>query len=319
MTLTSSTFIIVIGHFIDFFFISCRRAVILNDLSMLKRCLNDRNTICDINPPKSLAMNETPLDRAIITGNVKAMKLITEELNNLKKRPRVQKPRCHLKRVSTGIYNSCSLGLKHIRKLNPARGGREGNNALVKEIKHDPVISYNNRTTTAIIHNVSFEMLTSITITSSTASFTPSHLLKALERGRNDLAAKIIDFQKSGYFSKFHIESLIKKDKAWDPPIREASAKKAGLFKITPIHTACLNPRTKALEEVYMAYPNIYVADSNGRKPVHYAAVCSGTGPLQFLLDKGANLGEVTKDGVSHYVKRCCRLFLMCPILYFII
>ena len=296
MTLTLSTLVILIGYFIEFFFISGRRAVILNDLSMLKRCLNDRNTICDINPPKSLAMNETPLDRAIITGNVKAMKLISDELNNLKKRPRVQRPRCHLKRVSTGIYNSCSLGLKHIRKLNPARGGREGNNALVKEIKHDP----DNRTTMAIIHNVSFELLTSITITNSTDSFTPSHLLKALERGRNDLAAKIIDFQKSGYFSKFHIESLIKKDKPWDPPIREASAKKAGLYKITPIHTACLNPRIKALEEVYMAYPNIYVADSNGRKPVHYAAVCSGTGPLQFLLDKGANLGEVTKDGVSH-------------------
>ena len=296
MTLTLSTLVILIGYFIEFFFISGRRAVILNDLSMLKRCLNDRNTICDINPPKSLAMNETPLDRAIITGNVKAMKLISDELNNLKKRPRVQRPRCHLKRVSTGIYNSCSLGLKHIRKLNPARGGREGNNALVKEIKHDP----DNRTTMAIIHNVSFELLTSITITNSTASFTPTHLLKALERGRNDLAAKIIDFQKSGYFSKFHIESLIKKDKPWDPPIREASAKKAGLYKITPIHTACLNPRIKALEEVYMAYPNIYVADSNGRKPVHYAAVCSGTGPLQFLLDKGANLGEVTKDGVSH-------------------
>ena len=264
---------------------------------MLKRCLNDRNAICDINPPKSLAVNETPLDRAIITGNVKAMKLISDELNNLKKRPRVQRPRCHLKRVSTGIYNSCSLGLKHIRKLNPARGGREGNNALVKEIKLDP----DNRTTMAIIHNVSFELLTSITITSSTDSFTPSHWLKALERGRNDLAAKIIDFEKWGWFSKFHIESLIKKNKAWDPPIREASAKKAGLYKITPIHTACLNPIIKALEEVYMAHPNIYVADSNGRKPVHYAAVCSGTGPLQFLLDKGANLGEVTKDGVSNY------------------
>ena len=288
---------VLIGYFIDFFFISLRRAVILNDLSMLKRCLNDRNTICDINPPKSLAMNETPLDRAIITGNVKAMKLITDELNNLKKRPRVQRPRCHLKRVSTGIYNSCSLGLKHIRKLNPARGGREGNNALVKEIKHDP----DNRTTMAIIHNVSFDLLTSITITNSTDSFTPSHLLKALERGRNDLAAKIIDFEKWGCFSKFHIESLIKKNKAWDPPIREASAKKAGLYKITPIHTACLNPIIKALEEVYMAYPNIYVADSNGRKPVHYAAVCSGTDPLQFLLDKGANLGEITKDGVSQF------------------
>ena len=301
MTFTSYTYICYTDRVLyRFFFISRRRAVILNDLSMLKRCLNDRNAICDINPPKSLAVNETPLDRAIITGNIKAMKLISDELNNLKKRPRVQRPRCHLKRVSTGIYNSCSLGLKHIRKLNPARGGREGNNALVKEIK--PFFKEkDNRTIMAIIHDVSFELLTSITITSSTDSFTPSHWLKALERGRNDLAAKIIDFEKWGWFSKFHIESLIKKNKAWDPPIREASAKKAGLYKITPIHTACLNPITKALEEVYMAYPNIYVADSNGRKPVHYAAVCSGTGPLQFLLDKGANLGEVTKDGVSNY------------------
>ena len=34
--------------------------------------------------------------------------------------------------IGTGVYNYRSLGVRHIRKLNMSRGGREGNNALCK-------------------------------------------------------------------------------------------------------------------------------------------------------------------------------------------
>ena len=33
----------------------------------------------------------------------------------------------------TGVYNFRSLNVRHIRRLNMSRGGREGNNALCKE------------------------------------------------------------------------------------------------------------------------------------------------------------------------------------------
>ena len=35
--------------------------------------------------------------------------------------------------LGTGEYNYRSLGIRHIRKLNMSRGGREGNNALCKD------------------------------------------------------------------------------------------------------------------------------------------------------------------------------------------
>lgn len=32
------------------------------------------------------------------------------------------------------------------------------------------------------------------------------------------------------------------------------------------------------------------------RKPIHYAAVCSGTGPLKYLISKGVELREGDKE-----------------------
>ncbi len=37
--------------------------------------------------------------------------------------------------VGTGRYNYRTLGIKHIRTLNMSRGGKEGNNALVKDVQ----------------------------------------------------------------------------------------------------------------------------------------------------------------------------------------
>jgi hypothetical protein len=51
-------------------------------------------------------------------------------------------PLFRLQAVGTGTYNYRSLGLKKIRRLNMSRGGREGNNALVKDqdrYSHDQV------------------------------------------------------------------------------------------------------------------------------------------------------------------------------------
>ena len=46
------------------------RAVNLNDLTMLKKWLAD-SKICDVNPRRSLATSETPMDAALTRGNLK--------------------------------------------------------------------------------------------------------------------------------------------------------------------------------------------------------------------------------------------------------
>ena len=48
----------------------------------------------------------------------------------------VKAPTCMMKTVGTGKYNYRSLGIRKIRRLNMSRGGREGNNALVKVQLH---------------------------------------------------------------------------------------------------------------------------------------------------------------------------------------
>ena len=49
--------------------------------------------------------------------------------------PRIVRPLIFspLRALGTGEYNYRSLGIRHIRKLNMSRGGREGNNALCKD------------------------------------------------------------------------------------------------------------------------------------------------------------------------------------------
>ena len=39
-----------------------------------------------------------------------------------------------MKQSETGTYNYLSLNIKKIRRVNPSRGGKEGNNALTKDM-----------------------------------------------------------------------------------------------------------------------------------------------------------------------------------------
>ena len=227
------------------------------------------------------------------------------------KKTRVARPRCHLKVVSTGIYNYRSLGIRHIRRLNPSRGGREGNNAFVKDLSNNSVDEIEDTDIgSAILYDVAFSTIK--TLNNKDNSVCDEHVLIAVERGHYELAAQLIEHlmrvEKLGCsFSKFHLESLTKTDKSatWDPPIREASAKKPSNDKLTPLHTACINPSIKALEEVYGAYPDIYVSDRKGRRAVHFAAAASTTAPLEFLISKGAVVQDATKDGVTPLIMAC--------------
>lgn len=62
-----------------------------------------------------------------------------------------------------------------------------------------------------------------------------------------------------------------------------------------PLHTAAINPNTKALAEIYDAHPDVHVVDGDGNKPIHFAATCDSIEPLKFLLSKGAVIDDTTK------------------------
>jgi ankyrin repeat protein len=63
---------------------------------------------------------------------------------------------------------------------------------------------------------------------------------------------------------------------------------------ITPMHLACINPNKEVLRTLIKQNNDINVLDDKGYKPIHYAAACSDPGPMQVLLENGANLFDFT-------------------------
>ena len=56
--------------------------------------------------------------------------------------------------------------------------------------------------------------------------------------------------------------------------------------QITPIHCAAINPNAKYLTRLLGVLPEYNLPDKQNRRPIHYAAACSGTGPLEYLLKR---------------------------------
>lgn len=57
-------------------------------------------------------------------------------------------------------------------------------------------------------------------------------------------------------------------------------------FQITPLHCAAINPNVAYLTRLLSVEPNINIEDRDHRRPIHFAAVCDGVGPLEFLLQR---------------------------------
>jgi ankyrin repeat protein len=69
--------------------------------------------------------------------------------------------------------------------------------------------------------------------------------------------------------------------------------------QFTPIHCACINPNPEFLIKLLEMQPELNLADDQLRKPVHYAAACSGPGPLRHLIDQGIDTREGDKRKIT--------------------
>ena len=129
--------------------------------------------------------------------------------------------------------------------------------------------------------------------------------------GNRELAAYFIekDINQGGSsFSKFYKDALLEKSDPWDGTVREGSARKKAGYEnkqITPLHCACINPSIGLLEALFKVCPDLYIADSDEKKLVHYAAACEDDGLLKFLFEKGANLEDPDKDGQTPLMIAC--------------
>jgi len=63
------------------------------------------------------------------------------------------------------------------------------------------------------------------------------------------------------------------------------------------VHMACINPNPKYLMALLQVDPCIDLEDDDMWQPIHYAAACEGSEPLQCLLRNGADPYAQTSNG----------------------
>ena len=206
-------------------------------------------------------------------------------------------PTCGLKEIQTGYNSFYTFGVK-VRKVQMMRGGREGNNAFVGDLKIpseledktlDKIFEYD-------IDPKMFEILRAGKEYMENKIDSRIHL--AVRSGNRKLAGALIQAanKRSGFGYNFlHEEVLVLDDPSKLSDIKKVNCTKkpVGEAIITPIHCACINPNPKFLEALLAAAPEEYShPDELMRKPIHYAAACEGPEPLEILLKKGVDARE---------------------------
>jgi ankyrin repeat protein len=94
-------------------------------------------------------------------------------------------------------------------------------------------------------------------------------------------------------FDKFRAVSATKKSNAES-------------YCITPIHCAAINPNTRYMKElIENSVGGATVVDSGGRKPIHFAAVCSTSDNIKCLIQMGADVLDLDKQQYTPLMYAC--------------
>ncbi len=285
------------------------RAVLCDDVGLLKRCFADRGRMHDIDVSRSMQTELSALDYAFKKGDLKMARLILKEEEQERKRKdnRVSAPVNMMKTVGTGRYNPISLGIRRIRRLQMSRGNREGNNALNKDGQYRSDDSASNLMKWGVaVETVKF----ALDMKYANLNEFVSSIKTALWNGNAEIAAHVIRMnqREAGLgcpYSRFHLEALETDGSLWIDAVREISVKKKTWEGVTPLHCACINPDPSALKKLFAACPEVNMSDRADRKLIHYAATCAGLGPLEFLSENGANLEDVDKQGHTPLILAC--------------
>ncbi|KAK3092730.1 hypothetical protein FSP39_006660 [Pinctada imbricata] len=127
--------------------------------------------------------------------------------------------------------------------------------------------------------------------------------------GDRELAGKLIEgAQKNGGYGFNELHKKVLQYNTEDlGNVLAASARKKPFANamMTPIHCACINPNAKYLEKLLAVEPDYNLEDKYGRKPIHYAAACEGTAPLETLLKMGANPNDISRKKVTPLLFAC--------------
>lgn len=285
------------------------RAINLNDMKMLKSLVNDKNSICSFTIPRSLNINRDALSYALEKQNMEAIKILLDSKlsANLASFPDV------IIEDERSGYNSTMMFGHPLRNVTVGRGGKEGNNALLKDRN-----MYDCKQTSAhfisvdmarealsfgfpkpLIHQLS-EIFPELLYSNVYNNFF-SGIIYAIRAGHNQLAGQLVEeaLTKGGYgFNFLHKEVLLNTNEPLTP-FKSVSVVKKETYndRITPLHCAAINPNPDYLASLLNSRPDYSILDTQNWSIVHYASVCTGTGPLQLLLARGISTLQMNKNG----------------------
>ena len=215
------------------------------------------------------------------------------------KEKRVKELPSLLATAGTGQYNFYMLG-HATRPIQMTRGGKEGNNALLKDAANEGYINSASIVTNCLDRDIGIDLIQKLVL----KSYVPQtslcqNIYKVVRSGHRKLAGKLIELYGHGGFNDLHKEVLLH-DKQNLKQFKQVSVKKKGQLgnkSVSPLHCACINPNEKYLEQLIAVEPDFNTPDEDHWRPLHYAAACTGSGPIKVLLKKGVSLFDTDKQG----------------------
>jgi ankyrin repeat protein/predicted DNA-binding WGR domain protein len=297
------------------------KALHLGNIKLLMKLINDLDHVPSVHVSKSVCNKWIPAEYALYLENKDALEILIDNFvdESTGKIKRIQMPENMFKRFSTGVYNPKSLGIRNIRPLTESRSVKEGNNALTKDYEMlDFCLQKRNNLrpffkllfNLALEYGVSNELFDFLLakwqtidqkirpstnfrtndIYNSSVLFIYENIINAIIFGNRKLAAHILKNAPNGHgFNAVHCEVLnADNDADLKCQLRANMCTKKPFANdlVTPIHCACINPNVKYLKTLLSITQDFNIADKKGRKPVHYAAVCEGLSPLEYLISR---------------------------------
>ncbi|EQC28945.1 hypothetical protein SDRG_13283 [Saprolegnia diclina VS20] len=252
---------------------------------------------------RSVGLRKTALQYAIENNDMLAL-LLFQSIKETKW-TFAAKPKCALQSLGTGQHTSAYSDYNR-RAINASRGGKEGLNALLKDLDVDimgeayPFVDFDRTGLSKVLWsspNTTYELVVFFYPADAWVSNAEAVMPQVFRCGNVALATKLLGIlvARSGWgYNALHLGVL--SDAPLEPFRKVSVLKKATGHGIAPLHVASLDPNARHLGQLVaeLSTPELEFADRAGWHAVHYAAVCSSSAPMRILLDAGADATSKT-------------------------
>jgi len=274
------------------------RAVQTKNVTLAQKIFAAGSKVADLWASRSADMKITAFHEAIMKNDLEFLKLFDNEATH--PTARVPYPNVTFKAADTGVYNRRTFRHR-VAAITGARGGKEGNDAFLhdQDIGIDRTEELPEEVSTC--ENISLETVKFMSVQPGLMSVPFSnHLGEICQYGNLKLASSVVKqmvLEDNG-LNNLHLYSLTFTNEEL-PQFRAVSVQKKPYenMGVTPLHMACINPNAKYLKAMLQVLPNVHLKDTLQRSLVHYAAACSGTGPLNQLFLTAGDSGVLFREG----------------------